>query len=150
MADAAAETSESQLEQNKLKVRVVTPERILVDTDATSVTLPGQTGVLEAMLGAAPLLTAIGAGDLIVRGGTGEGGEQKFIVARGFAEVLPDRVTVLVEYAEKPEEVDKAAAEKLLQDGQKQVQDAGQDPVKYDAARMVVAEAEAKLSKQGQ
>ncbi len=150
MADAAAETSESQFEQNKLKVRVVTPERILVDTDATSVTLPGQTGVLEAMLGAAPLLTAIGAGDLIVRGGTGEGGEQKFIVARGFAEVLPDRVTVLVEYAEKPEEVDKAVAEKLLQDGQKQVQDAGQDPVKYDAARMVVAEAEAKLNRQGQ
>ncbi len=148
-----AETNTAQFEQNKLKVRVVTPEHVLVDTDAASITLPGQSGVLEAMPGAAPLLTAIGAGELVVRGGSdgaGQGAEQKFIVARGFAEVLPDRVTVLVEYAEKPEAVDKAAAEKLLQDGQKQVQEAGQDPVKYDAARLVVVEAEAKLGKQGQ
>ncbi len=140
-----ADTNSTQFEQNRLKVRLVTPERIVVETDATSVTLPGQAGVLEALPGAAPLLTAIGAGDFIITGG--EGGEQRFVIARGFAEVLPDRVTILAEYAEAPDAVDKAAAEQQLKDGQKQVEEAGQDPARYDAARLVVLEAEAKLGR---
>ncbi len=139
MAEAA------QFDPSKLKIRVVTPERILVDTDAASVTMPGQAGVLEVLPGAAPLMTAIGAGELSIAGA--EGGEQKLIVARGFAEVLPDRVTVLVEYAETPDAVDKAAAEQQLRDGQKQEGEAGDDPTKYAAARLVVLEAEAKLGR---
>jgi F-type H+-transporting ATPase subunit epsilon len=147
----AEPTGETGFSQGKLKVRVVTPERILIDTDASSITLPGQAGVLEALPGAAPLLTAIGAGDLVVQGVSGgAGGEQKFIVARGFAEILPDRVTVLVEYAEAPDKVDHAAAEQQLQQGQKQQSGAGDDPAKYAAARMVVLEAEAKLGRAGQ
>ncbi len=141
-------TDPVQFDPNRLKVRVVTPEQILLDVDAASVTLPGEAGVLEPLPGSAPLLTAIGAGELIVSGGAG--GEQRLIVARGFAEVLPDRVTVLVEYAERPESVDKAAAEQQLQQGQKLVADAGDDPARYDAARQVVLEAEAKLGRAGQ
>lgn len=140
--------NETEFQSNLLKVRLVTPERILVDTDAASVTLPGAAGILEALPGAAPLLTAIGAGDFIITGG--EGGEQKFIIACGFAEVLPDRVTVLAEYAQKPEEVDRAAAEELLTEGRKAISEAGQDPTKYDAARALVLEAEAKLGTPGQ
>ena len=148
-----ADQSNTQFQQNRLKVRVVTPERVLVEAEATSVVLPGEAGVLEVLPGAAPLLTAIGAGELVVSGDTGASGSagsgQKLIVARGFAEVLPDRVTVLVEYAETPDTVDKRAAEKQLQDGQKQVAEAGQDPARYGAARMVVLEAEAKLGRSG-
>ncbi len=145
-----ADRSETRFEQGRLKVRVVTPERVLVEADATSVVLPGEAGVLEVLPGAAPLLTAIGAGELVVSGGTGTGASgQKLVVARGFAEILPDRVTVLVEYAETPDAVDKRAAEKQLQDGQKQVADAGQDPARYGAARLVVLEAEAKLGRSG-
>jgi F0F1-type ATP synthase epsilon subunit len=59
--------------------------------------------------------------------------------------VLPDRVTVLTEYAEMPDAVDKQAAQQLLDDGQKAVQEAGQDPARYDRARLMVVEAEAKL-----
>ena len=135
----------TQFDQAKLKIRVVTPERILVDTNADSVTMPGQAGVLEVLPGAAPLMTAIGAGELVVAGG--EGGEQKYVVARGFAEVLPDRVTVLVEYAEAPDAIDKGAAEQQLQEGQKQESDAGDDPARYAAARLMVLEAEAKLGR---
>lgn len=133
----------------RIKVRVVTPERILVDTEATGVTMPGEAGVLAAGPGSTPQLTAIGAGDLIISGGDA-GGEQKLVVARGFAEILPDRVTVLVEYAESPDKVDKAAAEQLLQEGKKAEQEAGQDPAKYSAARRTVLEAEAKLGRPGQ
>ena len=145
-----ADSKDTQFQQNRLKVRVVTPERVLVETDATSVVLPGEAGVLEVLPGAAPLLTAIGAGELVVSGGSGSSSAgQKLVVARGFAEVLPDRVTVLVEYAEAPDAVDKRAAEKQLQDGQKQVAEAGQDPARYGAARLVVLEAEAKLGRSG-
>ena len=133
----------------RFKVRVVTPDRILVDTEATAVTMPGQAGVLEVMPGASPLLTAIGAGDLVITGGDSGSGD-KFVVARGFAEVLPDRVTVLVEYAARPEEVDKGAAEELLKEGEKRIGEAGQDPARYDAARAMVLEAEAKLGRPGQ
>ncbi len=140
-----ADANSTEFEQNRLKVRLVTPERILVDTDAASVTLPGQAGVLEALPGAAPLLISIGAGDLVITGGAH--GEQRFVIARGFAEILPDRVTVLAEYAEAPDAVDKAAAEQQLKDGQRQVEEAGQDPARYDAARLVVREAEAKLGR---
>ena len=144
-----AEKDNTQFEQGRLKVRVVTPERVLLEADATTVTLPGLSGVLEVLPAAAPLLTAIGAGELIVTGGSSKG-EQKLIVARGFAEVLPDRVTVLVEYAEAPSAVDKKAAEQQLQAGQKAVGEAGQDPERYGAARLMVAEAEAKLGRMGQ
>ena len=143
-----ADTQPARFEAGKLKVRVVTPERILLDADAVSVTLPGEAGVLEPLPGAAPLLTAIGAGELIV---TGSGSDaQRFIVARGFAEILPDRVTVLVEYAERPEAIDKAAAEQQLREGEKQVQEAGDNPARYTAARRTVLEAEAKLGRVGQ
>lgn len=137
----------TQFEPNRLKVRVVTPERILVDSDATAIVLPAQAGVMEVLPGAAPLMTAIGAGLLIVRGG-GEG-DQTLVVARGFAEVLPDRVTVLAEYAEEPDSVDKTAAQQELDEGKKAMQEAGQDPARYDSARLTVLEAEAKLGTQG-
>lgn len=136
---------ESNFAQGKLKVRLVTPERILVDTDASSVSLPAAAGVMEALPGAAPLLTAVGAGELVLAGA--EGGDQRFIVARGFAEILPDRVTVLAEYAERPEEVDKAAAEQLLKEGEKQLAEAGDDPEKNDSARRTIVEADARLGR---
>lgn len=145
-----ADTQPTRFEAGKLKVRVVTPERILLDTNASSVTLPGEAGVLEPLPGAAPLLTAIGAGELVVTGAEGGAGDQRLIVARGFAETLPDRVTVLVEYAERPEAVDKAAAEQQLREGEKQVAEAGDDLARYTAARRTVLEAEAKLGRAGQ
>jgi F-type H+-transporting ATPase subunit epsilon len=141
-------SNDTDFPSGRIKVRVVTPEHILMDTDATMITMPGEAGVLAAGPGSAPQLTAIGAGDLIITGG--DAGEQKFIVARGFAEILPDRVSVLVEYAESPEKVDKSAAEEQFQEGKKAEQEAGQDPAKYSAARRTVLEAEAKLGRPGQ
>ncbi len=144
-----ADRKDTQFEQGRLKVRVVTPERVLLEADATTVTLPGLSGVLEVLPAAAPLLTAIGAGELLVTGGSGASGEQRLIIARGFAEILPDRVTVLVEYAEEPKAVDKKAAEQQLKIGQKAVEEAGQDPERYQSARLTVLEAEAKLGRAG-
>ena len=84
-----------------LAVRLVTPDRVLLDATAEAVELPSMSGYLEALYGAAPLLAELGAGEVRLHGGTS--GEQKFFVAWGFVEVLPERVTILAETALHPE-----------------------------------------------
>jgi F-type H+-transporting ATPase subunit epsilon len=132
---------------DQLKVRLVVPDRILVDQTVEAVEVPGKNGYFEVLYGAAPLLSEIGAGEVRLHGG--EAGEQRYVVARGFVEVLPDRVTILAEEAEKPEEVDTGAAQEQLQHGQKLWNEAGEDPEKYAHANEVMAEAEAKLESAG-
>jgi hypothetical protein len=78
-----------------LMVRLVTPEQVLLDATAVSVELPSSSGYLEALYGAAPLLSELGAGEVRLHGGSA--GEQTFFVAWGFVEVLPERVTILAE-----------------------------------------------------
>lgn len=130
-----------------LRVRLVTPDRILVDQAVEAVEVPGKKGYLEVLRGHAPLLSEVGAGEVRLHGG--EGGDQRYSVARGFVEVLPDRVTILAEYAQKPEEIDAGAAEAQKQQGQKLWNEAGEDPRKYAHANAVIAEAEAKLESAG-
>ena len=93
-----------------LTVRLVTPDRVLLDATAVAVELPSMSGYLEALYGHAPLLSELGAGQVKIHGGTA--GEQIFFVAWGFVEVLPERVTILAETALHPEEID-VAEEKL-------------------------------------
>jgi F-type H+-transporting ATPase subunit epsilon len=130
-----------------LKVRLVTPERILVDQAVEAVEVPAKTGYIEVLRGHAPLLAEIGAGEVRLHGG--ESGDQRYSVARGFVEVLPDRVTILAEYAQKPEEIDTGAAEAELQQGQKLWNEAGDDAAKYAHANDVIAEADARLESAG-
>lgn len=135
-----AETNNS----GRLAVRLVTPDRVLVDATADAVELPSSSGYLEALYGHAPLLTELGAGEVRLHGG--DAGEQRFFVAWGFAEVLPERVTILAEEALKPEEIDKAEAQGELVAGQKLWQDAGDDGLAYDHAVAIERKAEAKLA----
>ncbi|MGA8530453.1 MAG: ATP synthase F1 subunit epsilon [Acidobacteriaceae bacterium] len=130
-----------------LKVRLVTPDRILVDQAVEAVEVPAKTGYIEVLRGHAPLLAEIGAGEVRLHGG--EGGDQRYSVARGFVEVLPDRVTILAEYAQKPEEIDAGAAEAELQQGQKLWNEAGDSADKYAQANDVIAEAESRLESAG-
>jgi F-type H+-transporting ATPase subunit epsilon len=132
---------------DQLRVRLVTPERILVDQTVDAVEVPGKNGYFEVLYGHAPLLSALGAGEVRLHGG--EGGDQRYSVARGFVEVLPERVTILAETAQKPEEIDTAAAQQQLQRGQQLWNEAGEDPAKYAQANEVVAEAEARLESAG-
>src|ERR1700742_2815534 len=106
-----------------LTVRLVTPDRVLLDATATAVELPSMSGYLEALYGAAPLLAELGAGEVRLHGGTSH--EQKFFVAWGFVEVLPERVTILAETAVVPSEIDKAEATEELQEAQKMWNEAG-------------------------
>jgi F-type H+-transporting ATPase subunit epsilon len=135
-----ADTPQSGL----LAVRLVTPDRILLDATAEAVELPSMSGYLEALYGAAPLLAELGAGEVRLHGGSS--GDQKFFVAWGFVEVLPERVTILAETALHPNEIDRAEAQQELQEGEKLWQEAGDDGNKYDEANAVMRQAEEKIA----
>jgi F-type H+-transporting ATPase subunit epsilon len=127
-----------------LTVRLVSPDRLLLDATAEAVELPSRSGYLETLYGAAPLLAELGAGEVRLHGGTS--GDQKFFVAWGFVEVLPERVTILAETAMRPGEIDKEAAKQEMEEGQKKWQEAGDDAAKYDYANAEMREAEEKLT----
>ena len=134
---------------NKLQVRLVTPDRMLVDTTADAVELPARNGYLEVLYGHAPLLAELGAGDVTLHGaGEGASGD-RFNVAWGFVEVLPERVTILAESAQKPDEIDRAAAEQQKKDGQKLWDEAGERSRQYERANQIMREADAKLDSAG-
>jgi F-type H+-transporting ATPase subunit epsilon len=127
-----------------LAVRLVTPDRVLVDGTAESVELPSRSGYLEALYGAAPLLAELGAGEVRLHGGNT--GDQRFFVAWGFVEVLPERVTILAETALHPEEIDVAEAQEELKSAEKMWQEAGDDGHRYDEANRVARQAEEKIA----
>jgi F-type H+-transporting ATPase subunit epsilon len=127
-----------------LKVRLVTPDRVLLDATSAAVELPSMSGYLEALYGAAPLLAELGAGEVRLHGGSS--GEQVFFVAWGFVEVLPERVTILAEIALHPNEIVPAEAEAELRHGQELWDQAGDDQEKYDEANAVTRVAQEKLA----
>ena len=105
------------------QLEIVTPEKKVVDTAAEEVQIPGRNGYLGIMPGHAPLITELAVGEIMYRERSGST-EQQLAVAWGFAEVLPNKVTILAETAERPSEIDveraqkaKERAEQLLTSG---------------------------------
>ena len=92
------------------QLEIVTPEKKVVDTKAAEVQIPGKNGYLGVLPGHAPLITELAIGEITYKDGGGE--QQKLAVAWGFAEVLPDKVTILAETAERPSEIDVERARK--------------------------------------
>jgi F-type H+-transporting ATPase subunit epsilon len=85
-----------------LRLEFVTPERSIVHDDVDEVELPGESGYLGVLPGHTPLLVALQVGEMWYR----KGSDKKFaFVAGGFAEVLPDRVSILARVAERAEDI---------------------------------------------
>ncbi len=141
-------------ESNQLRVRLVTPERILFEGDASTVELPSKSGYMEVLYGHAPLMAELGAGDVTIQGAakaeSATEGTTRYNVSWGFVEVLPNRVTILASDALKPGEIDVARAEKQLDRGVKMWHEAGESEEAYDEALRVISEAEAKMASAGE
>jgi len=128
---------------NRLQVRLVVPDRILIDQSVDAVEVPSRAGYFEALYGHAPLLAVIAPG--VVRLHGGEAGDKEFNVARGFVEVLPERVTIIVESARPKEEIDIADTQRRLDRAHELYDKAGEDPEKYADALELIREAEVRL-----
>ena len=122
---------------DSIELIIVTPERQLLRESVVEVTLPGADGQLGVLPGHAPLITELGIGELTYR--TKGGGEPGHLaILSGFAEVLGDRVTVLAETAERPEEIDVARAEEARKRAEQRLASASSDP-NVDWGRAAVA-----------
>jgi F-type H+-transporting ATPase subunit epsilon len=87
----------------KIQLDIVTPERAVLSEAVDELILPGSEGYLGVRPGHAPLLTTLKIGKIQIR----KGNEQRVLaVSWGFVEVLPDRVSILAETAERAEEID--------------------------------------------
>jgi|RhiMethySRZTD1v2_1073278.scaffolds.fasta_scaffold175533_2 F-type H+-transporting ATPase subunit epsilon len=96
----------------KLTLEIVTPDRAIVREEVDEVELPGYEGYFGVLPGHTPLLATLKVGELWYRTGS----EKHFLaVAGGFVEVLPDRVTVLAQIAERAQDIDVARAEAARQ-----------------------------------
>jgi ATP synthase F1 epsilon subunit len=97
----------------KVSFRLVMPEREVLATEADMVVVPGSEGDFGVLHGHAPLISTVRPGVLEVLQGNKV--EQRFIVVGGFAEVTPERCTVLADEAVPPEDLDRAQLEAELQ-----------------------------------
>src|SRR5215212_9737314 len=90
---------------------VITPERAVLETEATFVAFPAHDGEVGVLKNRAPLLYRLGAG--LLRAETPEG-EHRLFIDGGFAQMVENRLTILAEQARRPEDIDRAAAERAL------------------------------------
>jgi F-type H+-transporting ATPase subunit epsilon len=128
------------------QLEIVTPSRLLVKDTAEEAQIPGLSGYLGILPGHAPLLTELAVGAITYKA---SGATHTLSVAWGFAEVLPDKVTILAEAAERPQEIDveraqkaKDRAEQLLKSNDPQLDyTRTQDALRRAETRLDVAKA---------
>jgi len=127
------------------QLEIVTPEKMVVNSVAEEIQIPGKNGYMGILPGHAPLISELAVGEISYRSA---GATRYLAVAWGFAEVLPDRVTILAEQAERPEEIDvqraqqaKERAEELLKSGKTEVDfQHAEDALHRAETRLLVAQ----------
>jgi F-type H+-transporting ATPase subunit epsilon len=121
----------------KLTLEIVTPDRALVSEQVDEIVLPGSEGYFGVLPGHSPLLASLQVGELWYR----IGHEKHYLaVAFGFAEVLPDHVTVLARIAEKAEDIDVSRAEAARKRAEERVAHARPD-MDFERARVALMKA---------
>ena len=131
-----------------IHLEIVTPEKMALETDVDSVQIPGLDGELGILPGHTPLISQLKPAGLLTY--VQNGATSQLVISEGFVEVMPDRVKVLAEWAETPDEIDvkraieaKERAERLIaQAASDSSIDAGQAQTDYERAvtRLQVAE----------
>jgi F-type H+-transporting ATPase subunit epsilon len=116
-----------------LTLEIVTPDRSLVSEQVDEVQLPGAEGYFGVLPGHTPLLATLQVGELWYRIGQQT---HYLAIAFGFVEVRPERVTVLAQIAERPEDIDVPRAEAAKKRAEERI---GRPPVDIDFERARIA-----------
>jgi F-type H+-transporting ATPase subunit epsilon len=130
----------------KLKLRVVTPIKTVVDSNADEVELPGEMGYLGILPGHTPLITVLKTGVLTYKN---SGVERALAISAGFAEIANDAVTVLADRAEEPSEVDVSAAERERAAAEEELKSVGRETLDEVKSKLELAEARIAVAKRG-
>lgn len=125
-----------------IKLEVVTPEHRLVREEVAEITIPGRNGYIGVLPGHAPLISELAVGEITYK--LPSGNTKYLACAWGFAEVLPDKVTILAEVAERGEDINVAEAKQAKARAQSvlKIQTHGEE---YDAARRELELAENRI-----
>lgn len=127
------------------QLEIVTPEKKVVETRAEEVEIPGKNGYLGILAGHAPLITELSVGEITYRENSSE---ERLAVAWGFAEVLPDKVTILAETAERPSDINIERARKAKERAEQRLA-SGDANVDVDRALDSLHRAEVRLDVAG-
>lgn len=130
---------------DSFQLEIVTPEKKVVDTAAAEAQIPGKNGYLGILPGHAPLITELAVGEITYRV---DSTDHVLAVAWGFAEVLPDKVTILAETAERPSEINVERAREAKQRAEQRLT-SGDTNVDVDRALDSLHRAEARLDVAG-
>ncbi|HEX4567919.1 MAG TPA: F0F1 ATP synthase subunit epsilon [Vicinamibacterales bacterium] len=123
-----------------IELQIVTPDRLLVKEQVDEVEIPGSEGYFGVLPGHTPMLASLAIGEMWYR----KGQEKTYLaLAFGFAEVLPDRVTILARIAERGPDIDVARAEEALK--RAQAQTIQKEKVDYEQARIDLMKALTRL-----
>ena len=134
--------SELRTVAETFQLEIVTPAKLMVKDVAEEAQIPGLNGYLGILPGHAPLITELAVGVISYKA---SGATHTLSVAWGFAEVLPDKVTILAEAAERPQEIDVARAQEAKSRAEALLK--SNDPnVDYARAEDALQRAEARLS----
>jgi len=121
---------------DNIRLEVVTPDREVVNEMAQIVMAPGSSGEFGVLSGHTPFMTSLKTGAIHYRD---ESSKDRYVfVSGGFAEALPDKVTVLAESAEKMEDIDPERAKEAMQRAEKRLAD-DRAKEKVDIARAKAA-----------
>jgi F-type H+-transporting ATPase subunit epsilon len=130
----------------EIRLEVVTPERELVHESVLSVSIPATTGYLGILPGHAPLLSELQPGELSYV----EDHVTHFLsVSWGFTEVLPERVIVLAQTAERAEEIDVERAQRAKQRAEERLKNFAATDIDFERARAALMRALARLQAAG-
>ena len=123
------------------QLEIVTPEKMVVKDVAEEAQIPGKNGYLGILPGHAPLITELAVGEITYQNG---GATHHLSVAWGFAEVLPDKVTILAETCERPDEIDLKRAQEAKQRAEERLK-SGSSDVDYTRAENALQRAECRI-----
>jgi len=117
-----------------IDLQIVTPDRLIVQEQVDEVEIPGSEGYFGVLPGHTPLLASLAVGELWYRKG-----QEKFYLslAFGFAEVLPDRVTILARLAERAEDIDVERAEEARRRAEQRLSQSASE-FDYERARIAL------------
>ena len=127
---------------DRLSLEVATPMRLVVAEIVDEVVAPGIEGYFGVLPGHAPFLTTLGIGELTYRQGRDE---RHLAIAGGFAEVRNDKVIILADTAEAPEDIDRARAERARDRAETRLSGRAQEEIDYVRASAALAKALTRL-----
>jgi F-type H+-transporting ATPase subunit epsilon len=122
-----------------IKLEIVTPEKVVVSEEVQIVAAPGSMGEFGVLIGHTPFLTTLKLGAL--RYTDAKGVERIVFINGGFAEALPDKVTVLAETAERRKDIDLERAKTALERARQRMEKEKADNIEYVRARAALQRA---------